>query len=166
MTVSRYLPAEAKAKPRGDSNKILQTRDKTSGRRTFQAQQVIEEIRPEDYDNQSLESYPKEFLIEIIHYLENQLSNSENKQYQAVIKQVEYETKQQTKNYYSPQLANDSPRQVTVNECLAIRREKQQLTFEDTVREACQPNQQVAAYIGTNYITKTNVKLTSVVAAP
>jgi len=60
--------------------------------------------------------------------------------------------------------SSDSPRHTTVNECLTILREKQSLTFEALVREACQRNQEVSSYIGTNYLTKTNIKLRPVLA--
>ena len=59
---------------------------------------------------------------------------------------------------------SDSPRHTTVNECVSILQEKQSLTFEDLLKEACQRNQQIAAYLVTNYLTKTNIKLRPILA--
>ena len=155
MTVLRYLPAEAKAKPPGDNNKMLQTQSQRSGYQMFQTQQMIEEIKSEDYRTEDLEQYSHTFLIEIIHYLERQLKlnlnseSSESKQYQSVIKQVEHETKQQAKNYYSPQAQQDSERSQIINECVTILSQTNEpIVFEDLLKQAVNGKPTLHNYLG------------------
>ena len=163
MTTSRLLPTEAKSKPRGDCNILLQNQNQT---------QAHMQLSPENYQTEALEYYPKAFLIQIIHYLE------EKQQQKQVVKQVVHEIKaidkmnnnysnvvsnSPSKAYYSPQLANDSPRQITVNECIAILQDTKSMVFEDLIKQACQRKPEIAAYIGNKYLMKHNVKLRPII---
>lgn len=154
-TVRRYLPQEAKQQQQVHSKKVAKM--------STYHQEL--ELKPEQYDTQALESYDKSFLIQIIRYLEQKQTV---KEVAHEVKQITATTRpviikpvqdQQAKNYYSPQLDANSPRQVCVNQCLTILQEKQSLTFEDLIKQACQQSKQAAAYIGNNYLTKHNYKL-------
>lgn len=169
-TVARVLPREAKHMEKVRSRSASSTS-------TFGTKMLPNTtLSPENYQTEALEYYPKSFLIQIIHYLEQK----------QVVKQVVHEvkeiknviehkndirtdanfdvsTKLTSKAYYSPQLDANSPRQICVNECLSILQEKQSLTFEDLIKQACQQNPQIAAYIGDKYLMKHNVKLRPII---
>lgn len=177
-TTSRLLPKDAKALPRGLSHGHGDLRDKMSQNSGLTQTQLL----PENYQTEALEYYPKAFLIQIIHYLEE-------KQQKQVVKSVVHEIKaidkvnsnrsgsvkllntnvvsnlpsSHSKAYYSPQLASDSPRQVTINECLTILQDTKSMVFEDLIKQACQQNPQIAAYIGDKYLMKHNVKLRPII---
>ena len=84
-TTSRLLPQVAKALPRGASRSSSgDVRDKMSQNQT----QTQIQLLPENYQTEALEYYPKSFLIQIIHYLE------EKQRQKQVVKQVVHEVKE------------------------------------------------------------------------
>jgi hypothetical protein len=163
MTISRYLPPEVKDKPRNPSNKMLQS-----------PLTPALEISPQNYRTEDLQSYPRSFLLDIIHWYESiyqkpVLNQIDTGVKSLVIKQQpqQQQNKEQDKdkNYFSPQLASNSPRSQTINAIIKLLESQKTGNFSELVEQAAKNNNTVANYIGDKYQIKHNMKLRPILQA-